>query len=133
MRSSRLRPHTLPAARAHTDTQGSSLFGSDEEHQASSTQTLLYITFSLLHLVSSFLQACSIVLPFLTIFRLSRQAQTSAMMNVLNNLFSILGGVEGGSQFRTIGLTRETVSPWLSRGNGAEMDSCYKRRGGGNW
>lgn len=39
----------------------------------------------------------------------------------------------GGSQFRTISLTGETVSPWLPRGNGAEMDSCYKRRGGDNW
>lgn len=39
----------------------------------------------------------------------------------------------GGSQFRGITLTGETVSPWLPRGNGAEMDSCYKRRGGDNW
>lgn len=39
----------------------------------------------------------------------------------------------GGSQFRTIALTGETVSPWLPRGNGAEMDSCYEHRGGDNW
>ncbi|CAB1456966.1 unnamed protein product [Pleuronectes platessa] len=27
----------------------------------------------------------------------------------------------------------ETVSPWLPRGNGAEMDSCYQHRDGDNW
>lgn len=35
------------------------------------------------------------MLPFFTLFKLSRQAQASFMMNVLNNLFSISGGVEG--------------------------------------
>lgn len=67
MRSSRLGPHTLPAATAQPasqDTQGTTLSGTREEHQPSAHRRYLYIISSPL-----FLQALSIVPPFLTIFQ----------------------------------------------------------------
>lgn len=99
-----------------------------EEHQAFSTQTYLYIIFFPLH----------------TSFIFSLQAPLCHHFSPLSDFLDRLGPLlwwmsliisfqsqeeeRGGSQFRTIALTGETVSPWLPRGNGAEMDSCYKRR-----
>ncbi|MEQ2183855.1 hypothetical protein GOODEAATRI_002218 [Goodea atripinnis] len=93
---------------------GTSLSGTMEKHTLPLTH--MSISFPIVFIPAFlFMSVRCIVLPFFTIFPLSGQAWASFMMNVFNNLFSISGGGEGGSQFRGITLTGETVNPWLPR------------------
>lgn len=98
MRSSRLGPHTLLTATAqpaHRTPKGPPCLVPGRSTKPSAHRHIS-ISFSLRSIpFSSFFGALSIAPPFLTIFRLSRQAQASSMMNVFNNLFSISGGGEG--------------------------------------
>lgn len=132
-------PACLPACccspTGSQDTQGTTLSGTREEQRALGTQTYLCIIFSLLHPpFLLFLQAlrplCRHFSPFLNF---SDRLKPLLWWMSLIISFQSQEVWRGGSQFRSIALTGETVSPWLPRGNGAEMDSCYKHRGGDNW
>lgn len=112
------------------DTQGTTLSGTREEPQTFSTQTCLYIILSVPSLfpLSSGPLHCEAISPY---FPDKLRPLLWYMCLIIS--FQSQEEERGGSQFRTIALTGETVSSWLPRGKGAGMDSCYKRRGGDNW
>lgn len=134
MRFSRLGPHTLPAAiaqPAHRKPKGPPCLVPGTSTKPSAHRHIS-LSFSLCSL-SHFLQVPFILLPFLTISHHPDRLRPLLWYMCLIISFQSQEEERGESQFRGIALTGETFSPWLPRGNGAEMDSCYKCRGGDNW